>query len=259
MDNKFFDLTGKTALITGASSGLGQRFAQILALNGAKVIICARRNEKLVLLAQEIKNRGGHALPIRMDVTLKEDVEKVIHQLTLQGERIDILINDAGVASPTPIFESDAEEEFEQQFKTNTIGLWYVTKAVVHHMKQNSISGSIINISSINGANRLGEGFAGYCASKAGVIQLTKALVGELAKAHIRINCILPGVFATPMTTHRIEDPIKRNELEKLIPVGFIAEPQDLDGTILLLASNAASRYITGAAFTVDGGISWGG
>ncbi len=123
-------------------------------------------------------------------------------------------------------------------------------------MKRNEIRGSIINISSVNGADYLHPGRAGYCASKAAIIQMTKALVGELGDAGIRINCIVPGLVRTPATEYKLQTEEQRQELKRLIPLHFIAEPSDLDGTLLYLASNKASPYMTGSIITVDGGIS---
>ena len=126
-------------------------------------------------------------------------------------------------------------------------------------MKQHGLAGSIINISSVNATDYLHPNRAGYCASKAAIIQMTKALVGELGDAGIRINCILPGLFHTPATDYKLQTEEQRAEITRLIPLHFIAKPSDLDGTILYLASNKASPYVTGSIITVDGGISWGG
>lgn len=254
-----FDLTGKTALVTGASSGLGWRFAEVLSQAGAKIIAVARRADRLEELVKGIVAKGGHAKALVMDVASNESVKNTVSTLTASDECIDILVNDAGIAKATPIFELPEPNEFENIIQTNLTGLWYVTQAIANHMKEKGIEGSIINIASVNGANKLGPNFSAYCASKAAVMQLTKALVGELAAHKIRINCIVPGLFHTPMTDHRLKDENGRKELEKIIPLGFVAKPEDLDGTVLLLASNKASRYITGGHFTVDGGISWGG
>lgn len=256
---QLFDLTGKTALITGASSGLGWRFSEVLSQAGAKVIIAARSAEKLQSLAENITKQGGNALPVVLDVSEKKAVQAAIKQLESQGEKIDILINNAGFGKLTPVFEPDTENQVEAMLQTNVMGVWYMIQAVAAHMKNQAIPGSIINIASINGANRLREGLAGYAASKAAVIQLTKALVGELSNANIRINCIAPGLFHTPLTDYHVDTPEKRSAMEQKIPLGFVAEPKDLDGTLLYLACNAASRYVTGSCITVDGGISWGG
>ncbi|WP_425362996.1 SDR family NAD(P)-dependent oxidoreductase [Candidatus Tisiphia endosymbiont of Hybos culiciformis] len=252
---QLFNLTGKTALITGASSGLGEQFSRLLSTVGVRIILASRRLDKLQTLASELNN----AIALEMDVADKISVQRAFNTLKEQGELIDICINNAGIAKPTPIFASCELDDFESIMQTNVLGVWYVTKKVANHMRNHGIHGSIINISSVNGANRLCENIAGYCASKASVIQMTKALVGELAKAHIRINCIIPGIFHTPLTDHRLNTEEKRKAIEELTPLNFIAEPSDLDGAILYLASNKASRYVTGSCITVDGGASWGG
>ncbi len=152
-----FDLHGKTALITGASSGLGARFAHVLAKAGARVILTARRLDKLETIANEIRRKGFDAVPIIMNVAQKKSVQKVISKLTTQGEKIDILVNNAGIAKFTPIFELDTQNNFESIMQTNVMGIWYVTQFMAMHMKDNSIKGSIINIASINGTTKLGK------------------------------------------------------------------------------------------------------
>lgn len=253
-----FDLKGKTALITGASQGLGARFATVLAEAGVKVILVARRLDKLQALANQLKVKGFDAQAFMVDISDKKSISHLFQRLKEQGERIDICINNAATFKMTPIF-SEENDDFEKVMQTNVIGLWNVTKAVTQQMKCHKIAGSIINIASVNGANRLAAEIAGHCASKAAVMQMTKALVGELASAKIRINCIVPGVFHTPLTDPKVGTPEGRAELEALIPLGFVAEPSDLDGIVLYLASNKASRYVTGSFMTVDGGLSWGG
>ena len=194
-----------------------------------------------------------------MNVGDKKSVQKAFEYLENAQEKIDICINSAGVAKRTPIFEEEETDHFENILHTNVAGLWYVTKVAANHMKHHGIQGSIINMGSVNGANRVGEEFAAYCASKAAVAQMTKALVGELSRHQIRINCIAPGLFHTPLTDYRLNMKEEREEMEKFIPAGFVATPPDLDGAILYLSSNTASRYVTGVCLTVDGGISWGG
>ena len=252
---ELFHLKGKTALITGASSGLGARFAQVLSEAGAYVILAARSKEKLEKVSLGMK----HSQVVLMDVANQESVQTVFQDLEKQGAKIDICVNNAGIAKRTPVFTEDTEHLFDSIMQTNVMGTWYVTQSVTRHMKQHNIHGSIINIASINGANRLGPEFAGYCASKAAVIQMTKALSGELAPHHIRITAISPGLFHTPLTAYRMDTTEKRHALEQLVPLGFVAEPSDLDGMILYLASNQASKYVTGTCMTVDGGMSWGG
>ncbi len=248
-----FDLSNKTALITGASSGIGERFAHALAQAGAKVILTARRIDKLKELASQLQN----AIAIEMDVADENSVINAFQELT--KERIDICINCAGIAGRTAIFEEDNNQHFENIIQTNVMGVWYVTRLAASHMKEHGVAGSIINIASVGGSNYSRIGLSGYCASKAAVIQLTKCLVGELAESKIRINAILPGIIVTPMTEHRVGTEEGKREQAKKIPLGFVGEPHDLDGTILYLASNKASRYVTGTCITVDGGITWGG
>ncbi|MBS0236082.1 MAG: SDR family oxidoreductase [Proteobacteria bacterium] len=245
-----FDLHGKTALITGASSGLGERFARTLSDAGARVIVSARSIKKLQALAAEL----GNAVAIQLDVSRKEAVLEAFAELEKTGEKIDICINNAGFAANTPIFQEDNDGEFESMIQTNLMGVWYVTKSAAIHMKRHDIRGSIINIGSVNGEGVPDKDGAAYSVSKAAVIHLTKTLVGELSPYKIRINCISPGWFKTPMNSPSIE-----KQIRPFIPLGSIAEPSDLDGIILYLASHNASKYVTGACFTVDGGISWGG
>lgn len=194
-----------------------------------------------------------------MDVSNKGQVIRKIAELEETGEKIDICVNNAGIAGLTPIFEKDDKSDFESIIQTNLMGTWYVTKAIASHMKRNSIHGSIINIGSVNGANKLRDGLAAYASSKAAIIQLTKALVGELSPYNIRINCIAPGLFHTSLTEPQLNSGKGRKSIERLIPLGFVAKPEDLSGVILLLSSNQASSYMTGTCITVDGGISWGG
>src|SRR5262245_56921869 len=152
-----FDLTGKTALITGASQGLGERFAHTLANVGAKVIIAARNLGHLESIAKDIQAKGGKASPLKMDVSSQASVQKGINHLSNQGEVIDILVNNAGIGHHTPIFEIDNQGHFEAMIQTTVMGVWYGTKAVVNHMRQCKVRGSIINIASVAGANRLRE------------------------------------------------------------------------------------------------------
>ena len=252
---ELFNLKGKTAMITGASSGLGTQFARCLSSAGARVILVARRIHKLNSLANEL----GNALPLEIDVADKESVKNAFQYFENSSEKIDICINNSGIFKLTKVFEEDKQNDFESIIQTNVMGMWYVTKAASHHMRKHGIQGSIINIGSVNGANCLGPEFSSYCASKAAIMQITKALVGELSIHKIRINCINPGLYSTPMTEDQTGNETSRKEAAKTIPLGFVAETNEMDGTILYLASNKASRYLTGSVITIDGGISWGG
>lgn len=184
-----YDFHGKTALITGASGGLGEQCARCLSSVGARVIIAARRIDKLENLVTELDN----AKAIKLDVADKESVSNCFAELEKTGEKIDICVNNSGIAKLTPIFEEKQNDDFESLIQTNVMGVWYVTKAVAHHMKNNNIHGSIINIGSVNGDSVPAMGGCAYSISKAAVIHLTKTLVGELSPHKIRINCISPG------------------------------------------------------------------
>lgn len=244
---QLFDLKCKTALITGASSGFGEQFARCLSGAGARVILAARRIDKLNDLAAELNN----ARAILMDVSDKQSVKSCFAELEKDGEKIDICVNNAGIAALTLIFEEDDNDNFESIVQTNLMGVWYVTKAVTNHMKNHGIHGAIINIGSVNGDAIPAKRGAAYCISKAAVIHLTKTLVGELSPHKIRVNWISPGWFRTHMNGPDIE------QIIPFIPYVDIAEPRYLDGLILYLASKNASKYVTGTTFTIDGGMSW--
>ena len=247
-------LINKTAIITGASSGLGEQFARCLSNEGARVILAARRIEKLQALSADIPN----SLAIELDVSNKNSVSACIKKLEESGEKIDICVNSAGIAARTPIFDTIDDDTFESIIKTNLMGVWYVTKAVANHMKNHAIQGSIINIASVNGDGFPFSEVTAYGISKAGVIHMAKTLMKELAQYKIRINTISPGLFQTPMTEPRLKTEEDKIKYSAKIPLGFVAQPKDLNGALLLLASNNLSAYMTGTCLTVDGGKSIG-
>src|SRR3990167_8404759 len=158
-----FNLQGKTALITGASSGLGERFSCVLSEAGAKVILVARRTDLIEELSEKIIKKGGKAIPLPLDVTDKDAVKKGVDELTARGEKIDILINNAGIARITPVFEDKDTHDFEDIINTNLLGVWYCTKMVANHMKQLGISGSVVNIASVYGLDKLEPKQTAYC------------------------------------------------------------------------------------------------
>lgn len=248
---QLFDLTGKTALVTGGSRGLGKRFAQVLSEAGARVVVAARSLDKLDILA----NKLGNALALEVDISNKEAVKQAFEKLESLGEKIDICVNDAGISGKTPIFETDIldSNNFEKIMQTNVLGTWYVTVAVANHMKRHGIAGSIINIGSSNGDHFPYKELAADAVSKAAVMHMAKALAIELAQYKIRINTLSPG----PVQSHLYGSPYKHDWefWKEKIPVGFLGTPEDLDGALLYLASNQASRYVTGSCITVDGGL----
>ncbi|MEX2628587.1 MAG: glucose 1-dehydrogenase [Tistlia sp.] len=246
------DLTGKTALVTGASSGLGRHFAQVLARHGARVAVAARRSERLEALCAEIEGQGGRAMPVKLDVRDPESVAHAVASAETELGAISVLVNNAGVAPSGPALET-APEQWDQVLDTNLRGAWLVAQETARHMARLGHGGSIVNIASILGLRGASQ-VPAYCAAKAGLINLTRALAGELARHEIRVNALCPGYIVTDLNRAFLESKAGES-LKKRIPQRRFGLPQDLDGTLLLLASDA-SRYMTGAVLAVDGGQS---
>lgn len=248
-----FDLTGKVALVTGASSGIGKASAIALAKQGAKVVVTARRVERLTELAKEIVSLGHEALPIMMDVTKKETVTAAVAKAVAMYGRLDILLNNAGVAEFMP-FLTMTEEQWDKTIDTNLKGYFLVAQAVAREMAKNTW-GRIINIASI-ASGGVGVGFpsiAHYCASKGGVVAMTEALAIELAPMGILVNCIGPGVIETEMTQELLKDPKQAEALLARAPLKRAGKPEEIASAVVFLASEEAS-YTTGACVYIDGG-----
>jgi NAD(P)-dependent dehydrogenase (short-subunit alcohol dehydrogenase family) len=252
---KLFGLHRKTALVTGASSGLGLAFSEALAQAGARVILSARKLDKVQNAVNNLRAKSLDAVAIEMDVSQEDSVKTALSLLEAKGEKIDILVNNAALGMATPIFQPDSQHDFEKVIKTNLIGVWYVTKAVANHMKLNNIQGSIINIASVNGETYPYKNQTAYAVSKAAIIHMTKSLVLELSPYKIRINTISPG----PIKSYLYGAPFEHDWSfwRGKIPLGFLAEPSDLFGALIYLASNDASRFMTGSCITIDGGLSF--
>jgi NAD(P)-dependent dehydrogenase (short-subunit alcohol dehydrogenase family) len=241
------DLAGKTALITGASSGLGAHFANVLAACGASVILAARRVEALESICEGIRARSGAARAIQMDVTQKISVERSFSEI--EGS-LDIVVNNAGVAANRGADDLD-EADWDAVLDTNLKGVFLVAQAAARHMKTVGSGGAIVNVASILGL-RVAGGVSAYAASKAGVIQLTKALALEWARHGIRVNALCPGYIETDLNRDFFSSQ-PGLAMIKRIPQRRLGKPEDLDGALLLLCSDAG-RYITGATLAVDGG-----
>jgi len=239
------DLSGRTALVTGASSGFGRRFAKVLAANGAHVIASARRTDRLAELVAEIEAEGGGAEALTLDVTDAAAIEAAIAAIP----KLDIVVNNAGVPSGTIAIEM-SHEEWRQTFLTNTEGVFWVAKAAAQKMAKAG-GGSIINIASITGL-RPGGAASAYGASKAAIINLTEQLAMEWARYGIRVNALAPGYFVTDLTNEFLQSDFA-DKMVKRIPQRRYGELPELDGPLLLLASDA-STYMTGATIPVDGG-----
>jgi len=244
------DLSGEAALVTGASSGLGAHFARVLADKGAKVALAARRLDRLTALAEEIAGLGGRALPIECDVTQPASVEAAVAAAETELGPITILINNSGVAIAKKIFDT-TEEDWDQVLDTNLKGAWLMAREVAKHLAALGRPGAIVNIASIVGLRSMKQ-LATYAASKAGLVHLTHVMALELAPLGIRVNALAPGYIETDINRDFLASPAGK-AIAKRIPAGRFGQPDDLDGALLLLASEAG-RYINGAVIPVDGG-----
>jgi NAD(P)-dependent dehydrogenase (short-subunit alcohol dehydrogenase family) len=247
-----FDLDGQVAIVTGASSGLGRHFALTLARNGAKVAAAARRAEPLDELVRQIAAFDGRAIAVPLDVTDPASVRETVRVAETELGPISILINNAGVALDKPLSEQE-EADWDRVLDTNLKGAWLMAREVAAHMVEHGHGGSIVNIASILGMGGVSH-LAPYCASKGGLIALTRALAVELARHHIRVNALAPGYIETEINRELLDSDTGRT-LVKRVPQRRFGKPGDLDGALLLLASGAG-RYITGSVLTVDGGQS---
>ncbi|SDS63284.1 NAD(P)-dependent dehydrogenase, short-chain alcohol dehydrogenase family [Halopseudomonas sabulinigri] len=251
MSSQRFDLTGKTALITGASSGLGAHFARLLASAGARVVVAARRAERLSALVEELKSQGHSALAVTMDVTDSDSVEAGFSAAEQAFGVCDILVNNAGIGDPVPFLEM-SEGNWRSMLDTNLDGAWRVAHRACVAMAKGGQGGSVINIASILGL-RVGTALSHYAVAKAGVVQLTKAMALELARENIRVNAIAPGYFRTEMNTDYFDTEHGQNYIRSKVPMRRLGQLEELDGPLLLLASEAGA-FMTGTVLNVDGG-----
>ena len=243
-------LEGKTALVTGANGGLGSHFAQTLAKAGARVVVAARRVDSLRSVCDAIATAGGRAEPIALDVTNHENVARAFDMGAAALGPITVVVNNAGIAITKPLLEH-TEEDWQQVIEVNLNGAWRVAQAAARHMVKNEQGGSIVNIASILGL-RVSAQVPSYAASKAALIHLTKAMALELARYRIRVNALAPGYVETGINKEFFASE-PGQALIKRVPQRRIGQPEELDGALLLLASDAGS-YTTGAVLAVDGG-----
>jgi NAD(P)-dependent dehydrogenase (short-subunit alcohol dehydrogenase family) len=243
-------LTGKCALVTGAFGGLGKHFALTLARAGASVALAGRRMDAGQKVAAEIRAAGGRASVHAMEVTDPESVRAAIEGAATELGPVTILVNNAGVAVTKPFLDV-TETDWASVVDVNLNGAWRVAQATARHMKAHGHGGSIINIASITGL-RVAGSISSYVASKAGLIQLTKAMALELARFNIRVNALAPGYIETDINRDFFATESGQT-LVKRIPQRRIGKPEELDGPLLLLASDASS-YMTGSVLVADGG-----
>jgi len=245
-----FDIRGKVALVTGASSGLGENFAKALAARGAVVIAAARRADRLETLVSGIRAEGGTAHAVALDVTDPASVDSAVRKAAEFAGGIDILVNNAGVADTKASLDL-TEADWRRVLDTNLDGAWRVAQAVAKSMIAAKRPGSLVNIASILGLRQATHLLA-YAAAKAALVQVTKALALEWARHGIRVNAIAPGYVITEMNRDFFQSE-PGQAMTKRVPQRRIGSPRDLEGALLLLASDAGS-YMTGSVVVVDGG-----
>ena len=243
------NLSEKTAIVTGASQGLGKAVARTLAANGARVACVARSVEKLNQTVQQIQEAGGEAEAFACDVTDRENVDELVDQVVEQWEKLDILVNNAGITRDT-LLPRMSDDEWDDVINTNLRGCFLFSRAASRYMMR-ARYGRIINMSSVSGI--IGNpGQTNYSASKAGLIGLTRSLSRELAGRKVTINAVAPGFIESEMTA-ALGDMIIE-EAKKRIPARRLGTADDVAAAVLFLAGDAAS-YITGHVLTVDGGM----
>jgi 3-oxoacyl-[acyl-carrier protein] reductase len=247
---QIFDLAGKVALVTGASSGLGVRFAEVLAANGAAVVLVARRADRLAALQERIEQAGGRALAVEADVRDRIAMGAAFDAAEKAFGTVTILLNNAGVSHSDRAVEL-AAEEWQRVISTNLDAVFFWAQEAARRMLAAGKTGAIVNIASVLGLTP-DKGVVAYAAAKAGVVQLTKAMALELAFKGIRVNAIAPGWIITEINRDYLAHG-RGAGMKRQIPMGRFGEVQDLDGPLLLLASDAG-RYMTGATIVVDGG-----
>ena len=248
-----FNVDGKIALITGASSGLGRHFAEVLSNAGAIVVLAARRRDRLEALAEDIRAKGGTALVVEMDVICAESVAAGLAEVIAEFSRpADIIVNNSGLSREAWFTQMD-EQDFDLVMDTNVKGVWLVARAFAGALVKAGKPGSIINISSIT-ALRPAHTLAAYAASKAACDHMTRVMAIEMARYGVRVNAIAPGYFETEINDAFLNGAEGQN-MKKRVAMRRFGEYEELSGPLLLLASDAGS-YMTGATIVVDGGHS---
>jgi len=253
-----FSVRGKSAIVTGASYGLGVTFAEALAAAGAKVVLAARTRDKLEQVAGRIREQGGEALAVPCDVGVSSEVKELFMRACDRFGRIDIVVNNAGIAADAGIMpEKVPDELFLRTFQVNVTGLWFACREAGARMLADGKGGSIINIASILGLGAHGDLSPAYQASKGAVINLTRHLACSWGNRGVRVNAIAPGWFPSELTAGVFSMPGFLEWAGNLAPLKRVGNPNELIGPLLFLTSDASS-FVTGHTLVVDGGYSTG-
>ena len=244
-----FRLDGKVAIVTGASSGIGAQTVKLFNSLGAKVAAAARREDRLQGLADHYPN----VMAVKCDVGDEADCKNLVEIVIKEYEKIDILINNAGISDPIPALEEDLDQ-FKRVIQIDLISCFHLAQLCAQHMETQESGGAIVNVASIHGfVGSSPNNQPGYTAAKGGLINLTRELALEWARHGIRVNAIAPGYISTELTDEMIAGESGRKWIERNTPMRRPGEVTELDGALLLLASDAGS-YITGETIAIDGG-----
>jgi gluconate 5-dehydrogenase len=249
-----FDLSGKVAIVTGTSRGLGQYFATALARAGADLVITSRKLSALTEFKKEIESLGRKALPVQLDVLSQSDIENMVRVAVKEYGKIDILVNNAGMNIRKPTTEV-TQQDWDAVLDTNLKGSFFCTQAVAKEMIKRKY-GRIINIGSCTCVFGM-EGIAAYCASRGAILSMTRTLAAEWGKYGVTVNVLAPGWFKTAQNAVLYRNKDWVNYITSRIPLNRVGQPHDLDGAVVFLASDA-SEYITGQMLLIDGGFTTG-
>jgi NAD(P)-dependent dehydrogenase (short-subunit alcohol dehydrogenase family) len=251
----YFDCTGKVAVISGGSTGIGLGISEGLAEAGAKIVFFSPFPEECEAGAKYLKDKlGVEATWYKYDVRSRPDMQELVEKVIEKFGKIDVVVNSAGVGGPEkPIMKLENDErDFDFVIDINLTGAYNLTKAAVKPMIERGEGGKVIHVVSV-GSMIAYSGMAGYCASKGGLMQLTKVMALEWARYNIQVNAILPGYIETPMNTNFFSSDAGKAVIQRNIPMRRLGKPEEMKGAAILLSSNA-SNFMTGSAVVVDGG-----